>query len=138
MPPAPPQHQRAPIMAQHRTRESKAGKTPHPFAGRKGIAIRDRLAATLYVEQSGACAMCGDMINATLRGTRDRRDAVVDHIRPHNLRPDLVHDIANLWLVCRACHGTCHSIEKRLWPDADRIAAEKAAQRGFSVDGWRL
>jgi len=82
--------------------------------------------------------MCGAMINATLRGTRDRRDAVVDHKQPHRLRPDLAHDAANLWLICRACHATCDGIEKRHWPDADRIAAEKAAQRGFNVEGWRV
>jgi len=89
MPAAPPQHQRAPIAAQHRTRERKADKTPHPFQGRKGSAIRDRFAATLYAEQHGACAMCGTTINPTLRGTSDRRAAVVDHKQPHRLRPDL-------------------------------------------------
>lgn len=110
----------------------------HPFAGRKGAATRDRFARRLYADQNGACGMCGQLINPTLRGTKGDRDAVVDHVRPWKLRPDRALDIEGLWLVCRSCHGTCHSIERQHWPDADRIAAEKAAHRGFGVDGWRV
>jgi len=77
--------------------------------------------------------MCGKLVN----GEGDQ--CHVDHIRPHDLRPDLAYDYGNLQVVCTRCHnGTCQSIEKRHSPDADRIAAEKAAQRGFNVDGWRV
>ena len=110
----------------------------HPFAGRKGSAIRDRFAKQLYVDQNGACGMCGTAVNPTLRGTKDNADAVVDHRKPWRLCPDAAHSIDACWLVCRRCHATCHSIEIRHWPDADRIAAEKAKHRPVGLDGYRL
>lgn len=99
----------------------------HPFAGRAGSKIRDRFAADLFVRQSGACKMCGKLVDASLRGTTSARAAVVDHLTPWRLDPDRAFDIENLVLVCRQCHATCDSIEKRLWPDAVAIAAEKQA-----------
>ena len=113
--------------------------TSHPFAGRAGSAFRTRIAAKLYADQHGKCAMCGDTINPSLRGTKGSRAAVLDHIRPHRIRPDLSRDPANLHLVCKSCHdGTCASIEARHWPDADRIATEKAAEARFALTGWRV
>lgn len=127
MPEAPPQHRRAALATQHkpRAREPKAESKRHPFAGRKGSAARDRYAATLYAEQAGLCRMCSQPVSPTLRGRSGERDAVVDHIRPWRLRPDLKYDPANMALVCRLCHARCDGIEKRCWPDAERIAAEK-------------
>lgn len=110
----------------------------HPFAGRKGSALRDRFAATLYANQHGACRMCGITIDPTLRGTRDSRAAVVDHVRPWRLDPAGIYKTDNLQLICRRCHATCDGIEKRHWPDADRIAAEKRRGGGFGADGWPL
>ncbi len=55
------------------------------------------------------------------------KDDLIEHLR----------DEDNLQMVCRDCHARCHSIEKRFWPDALRIAAEKRAQRGYGLDGRR-
>lgn len=140
LPEAPPQHRRAPIGVQHkpRAREARQEGKRHPFSGRKGSAARDRYAATLFVEQHGQCRMCAETISPTLRGRSDQRDAVVDHIRPWRLRPDLAHDAGNLQLICRRCHARCDGIEKRYWPDADKIAnAKRQRQRAaIGVDGW--
>ena len=110
----------------------------HPFAGRKGSATRNRFARQLYADQHGACGMCGQIVNPTLRGAKGSRDAVVDHKRPVRLRPDLAFDESNLWLICRRCHATCDSIEKRNPEDDDRIAAEKAKHRPVGIDGYMI
>ncbi|MBY6120248.1 HNH endonuclease [Mameliella alba] len=80
--------------------------------------------------QRGLCRMCRIGLDPTLRGRSSSRSAVVDHLRPWRLRPDLVDDPANLQLICRGCHAKCDAIEKRLWPDADAIAAEKLSGEG--------
>ena len=111
----------------------------HPFAGAKGSRIRDRFAASLFVAQAGRCSMCGVATGPTLRGTRDKRAAVLDHVRPHKLRPDLQYDENNIALICARCHnGPCAAIEAKHWPDADRIATEKAKYRPVGLDGYRV
>ncbi|OWV64255.1 hypothetical protein CDZ97_10225 [Mameliella alba] len=77
--------------------------------------------------------MCRIGLDPTLRGRSSSRSAVVDHLRPWRLRPDLVDDPANLQLICRGCHAKCDAIEKRLWPDADAIAAEKLSGEGGKI-----
>ncbi|MEX5600713.1 HNH endonuclease [Pseudophaeobacter sp. C1-32P7] len=69
--------------------------------------------------------MCASPVPATLRGRAGDRAAVVDHLRPWRLRPDLAFDLSNLQLICRSCHATCDSIEKNNWPDAELIAEAK-------------
>jgi len=110
----------------------------HPFAGRKGSRIRDNFALSLYAKQAGRCKMCGVLVDPTLRGHGDKRSAVVDHIKPWRLMPSLKYEAHNLALVCRQCHATCDSIEKRLSPDADAIAAAKQNIRPVGVDGYRI
>ena len=111
----------------------------HPFASTKGRRIRDRLAKSLFVAQSGKCKMCGALVNAALRGTKDKRAAVVEHVRPHKLRPDLRYDETNIALVCLKCHNVdCARIEAKHWPYAERIATEKDRQRPVGLDGYRI
>jgi hypothetical protein len=69
--------------------------------------------------------MCQRAIDPTLRGKSAINSAVIDHIRPWMLRPDLAKAAHNLWLICQSCHATCDSIEKTNWPDADLIAEIK-------------
>ena len=91
----------------------------HFFATRQGRKFRDAiLLRDLYT-----CQMCGVVVKD---GRAHSRSAVVDHIRPVALRPDLERDEANCRCVCRACHATCDSIEKQHSPDADLIAEAKA------------
>lgn len=98
----------------------------HPFAGRRGSAKRDVFALQLYAQQGGLCRMCAIALPPGLRGRSGQRSAVVDHLRPWRLRPDLSFEVSNLQLICRACHATCDSIERSNWPDADLIAEAKA------------
>lgn len=77
------------------------------------------------------------------KGRKHRFSAVVDHIRPYDLRPDLVYDPDNLWSVCRDCHDReCRRIEDKArsvhqWTPrgADWIAAEKMRFRFVGLDG---
>ena len=69
--------------------------------------------------------MCQAPIPATLRGRTGQRAAVVDHLRPWRLRPDLSFEEANLQLICRSCHAVCHSIEAAHPGDAEIIAQAK-------------
>ncbi len=84
--------------------------------------------------------MCGAVLR---RGKRHKAAAVVDHMRPYDLRPDLVYEPENLWAVCRNCHDTeCRRIEDRArgirqwtYRGADWIAAEKLRCRFEGLDG---
>ena len=107
----------------------------HPFAGRRGSALRNTFARRLYADQSARCKMCGDVIDPDLSGEHCH----VDHIRPHQLRPDLAKTYDNMQLVCPDCHNSkCAKIEARLWPDADKIAQAKTTRRVFGPDGWPI
>lgn len=101
--------------------------TAHPFSTRKGRAFRQRVAAELFAEQLGRCKTCGQPINPTLAGIRDPRSAVVDHVIPWRLRPDLAFRKSNLRLTCKGCHDTHdQAIERAHGSDADMIAEAKA------------
>ncbi|MBO9398744.1 HNH endonuclease [Shimia sp. R9_2] len=84
--------------------------------------------------------MCGVVLR---EGRRHKAAAVVDHIRPYDLRPDLELEPDNLWSVCRDCHDReCRRIEDkarsiRQWTPrgADWIASEKMRFRFVSLDG---
>jgi hypothetical protein len=87
-----------------------------------------------YYESGKAhCQMCGAWLRS---GKKDSAAAVVDHIRPHTLRPDLTWDEANLQVICRSCHAVCDGIEKRHRPDAEAIAKAKQAWRRGTVDPY--
>lgn len=113
------------------------GAMQHPFAGRKGSKQRTLHAVSLFASQMGKCKMCGRPVDPSLKGKTDPRACVVDHIVPWRLTPDTAHDRTNLQLVCRCCHGLCHSIEQRYWPDGKAIARMKMAKHKIGIDGWR-
>jgi 5-methylcytosine-specific restriction endonuclease McrA len=72
------------------------------------------------------CQMCGVFL---AQGKDDDRAALVDHIRPAKLCPELFYEPTNLQACCRRCHvTTCAYIEARHSGDADAI---EAAKRGI-------
>ena len=82
------------------------------------------------------CQMCDTILTG---GRHNPRAAVVDHLMPEALRPDLFLDDSNLRSVCKACHdGPCASIEARHEGDADAIRAAKLATHRIGVDGWPI
>lgn len=90
----------------------------HFFATRRGRAFRD----SILIRDLFTCQMCGVLVT---KGRSGDRSAVVDHLRPVSLRPDLERDPDNCRCVCRGCHAACDSIEKQHHPDADLIAEAK-------------
>lgn len=106
----------------------------HVFSTRRGRAFR----LTILDRDLWTCQMCGVLLRT---GRTDMASAAVDHVRPVELRPDLAFDEANCRAVCRACHATCDSIEKRHSGDAEAIAEAKLAGRKPGrmerADGWR-
>jgi 5-methylcytosine-specific restriction endonuclease McrA len=70
--------------------------------------------------------MCQRPIPVDLKGKTEGRHAVLDHVRPWRLRPDLSLAPANLQLICRDCHAKCETIEAAHWPNTDMIAEAKA------------
>ncbi len=73
------------------------------------------------------CQMCGVTLT---QGRDDDRAALVDHIMPAKLCPDLFYEPSNLQACCRNCHAsTCADVEARYVGDADAIAAAKRAVR---------
>jgi 5-methylcytosine-specific restriction endonuclease McrA len=96
----------------------------HPFATRKGAAFR----LAILNRDHWLCQMCGCLLT---EGRTHPRAAVVDHLIPVALRPDLAYDPANCRAVCKADHdGACQSIERRHWPDAEVIARAKRLTKG--------
>ncbi len=102
---------------------------PHPFATRSGRAFRNRI----LLRDMWLCQMCGALLR---QGRSADNAAVVDHIRPIDLRPDLTWDEGNVRAICRDCHAVCDGIEKRLRPDAEAIAKAKDAHRRGTVDPY--
>ncbi|MCH2131958.1 MAG: HNH endonuclease, partial [Pirellulaceae bacterium] len=90
-----------------------------------------RVRPQILERDSWTCRMCGIYLSS---GKIKRYSAVVDHIRPHGLAPDLCLEPSNLWAVCKGCHdGPCQSIELKYAGDADAIAAaEGKVQEGKS------
>ncbi len=104
----------------------------HPFAGSKGSKLRAHLLDVVGYRDGWRCRMCSKA--HLFKGKADHNSAVLDHIRPHQLRADLTWNAENLQLVCKQCHDTtCQSIERRLWPDADAIALEKTTGPSAAV-----
>lgn len=85
-----------------------------------------------------SCQMCGV---ALVTGRTSRLAAVVDHIIPAWLRPDLFFCEENTRAVCKKCHdGPCQAIEARHGDDADALKAAKLAWHpgGYDADGFPL
>lgn len=73
------------------------------------------------------CQMCGVLLR---QGRTDEAAALIDHIKPAKLCPDLFYEPTNLQACCRNCHAThCTTIEAKHWPDPEAIAAAKRAIR---------
>lgn len=71
------------------------------------------------------CRMCGVLLRG---GRSDSAAALIDHMRPAKLRPDLFYAHDNLIAVCRQCHATtCDKIERKHWPDDEAIYQAKVA-----------
>jgi 5-methylcytosine-specific restriction endonuclease McrA len=102
---------------------------PHPFSTRRGREFRN----AILIRDMWTCTMCGSLLT---QGRTDPRSAVVDHIRPIDLRPDLTWDEGNCRAICRDCHAVCDGIEKRHRPDAEAIAKAKQAWRRGTVDPY--
>jgi len=82
------------------------------------------------------CQMCGIILTS---GKHSPRAAVVDHLIPETLRPDLFLEDSNLRSTCKSCHdGPCASIEAKHAPDGDAIRAAKLATHRIGVDGWPI
>ena len=105
----------------------------HPFAS--GSAKVRHFRQQVLSRDGYQCRVCAALLTS---GTSHERAAVVDHIRPHKLRPDLTWDEANCWAVCRGWHAELLGIERKLAPDAEAIAAAKLARRGVGLDGWPI
>ena len=81
--------------------------------------------ADILVRDLYRCQMCGTILT---QGRDDDRAALVDHIIPAKLCPELFYEPTNLQACCRLCHATtCADIEARYAGDADAIAAAKRA-----------
>ncbi|WP_068115251.1 HNH endonuclease [Tropicimonas marinistellae] len=113
-----------PRLAQAPSRVAGSGIKPstvgvaHPFSTRRGRKVRD----AVVQRDLCLCQMCGCIV---VSGRSDPRAAIVDHVRPWRLMPELRYVLSNLRLVCRDCHAVCLSIEARFAGDAEMIAAEK-------------
>ena len=106
----------------------------HPFAGRNGSSKRNALLKQVAERDGWLCRMCKTTLYS---GRIAGNSAVLDHIKPVRLRPDLSHDPSNLQLVCKRCHDSeCKAIEARHPNDADKIARAKARPRRVGIDGW--
>jgi len=69
------------------------------------------------------CQMCGTLLR---KGRVAARSAMVDHLMPVALKPDLFFDAGNCRSVCRDCHETvCSIIEAKHAGDAEAIRQAK-------------
>lgn len=95
-----------------------------------------KLRAAILNRDLFTCQICGVILRD---GTTDDRAAVVDHIQPAKLRPDLFFSARNLWGVCRQCHdGVIRRAEDAHSGDAEAIRAAKEQLRLGSHRGWRV
>ena len=104
--------------------------TAHIFSSHNGRKARNAFLA----RSDWQCAMCGALLT---KGRTHARSAVVDHIKPAALCPELEWVEANWWLVCKACHdGPCETIERQHAGNADAIAQAKRDYKPmFNADG---
>lgn len=85
----------------------------------------------VLVRDTYTCQMCGTILRD---GRSSPYSAVVDHLQPAGLRPDLFFDEGNLQAVCKSCHdGPCSSIEAR-HTDPETIKREKQAFVAIGYD----
>lgn len=106
-----------------------------PDRGPYGTARWQRLRQAVLTRDLFTCQMCGVILR---EGREDDRAAVVDHIQPVRLRPDLFYDPDNLWSVCRQCHdGAIRRAEDRHQNDAEATRAAKEALRLGGAVVWR-
>lgn len=104
----------------------------HPFSTTRGRAFRKRI----LIRDLFTCQMCGVLLR---EGKTDSRAAVVDHIKPIELCPDLTWDEGNCQATCAHCHNTaCASIEVRHAGDAKTIAEKKLLHAPVGLDGYRI
>ena len=75
-----------------------------------------KLAAQIRKRDNMRCAFCG-----TACGFKG--DAIVDHIKPRRLHPELAYDPNNLQLLCKRCH------------DSTKKRDENNPSRGCDVNG---
>ena len=70
-----------------------------------------RLRLSILERDGYQCRMCGVILTT---GRKARRSAVVDHLKPLALCPELGLEPDNLWSVCSDCHnGPCARIEAK-------------------------
>ena len=81
------------------------------------------------------CQMCGvGLIAGKVKPT----SAVVDHLQPVLMAPDLFFDGDNLWSVCKGCHDNeCRSIEFNNNCSVN-IKSRKKDYRPIGVDGYPI
>lgn len=105
---------------------------PHPFSTSKGRAFRNRI----LIRDLFTCQMCNVIVRD---GRKSARAAVVDHLRPVELRPDLAMDPDNCRTVCKRCHDTtCAHIEAKHAGNEEAIESAKKAYRAIGLDGYPI
>ncbi|EBA18388.1 prophage LambdaSo, holin, putative [Roseobacter sp. SK209-2-6] len=93
---------------------------------------------TILKRDLWACKMCG---RALVTGRKPKASAVVDHLIPAHLRPDLFFEAENNRSVCKGCHdGPCQSIEAKHGRDEEAIKAAKMSWHpgGYDAQGFPL
>lgn len=104
-------------------------QTGHIFSTRRGRKVR----AEVMKRDLYRCQMCGLIV---FPGRHKSTSAVVDHLVPVELAPELELEKSNLWTVCKGCHdGPCQFIEKRAGNDPDEIVRAKRAYLGYDNTG---
>jgi 5-methylcytosine-specific restriction protein A len=81
--------------------------------GRAWQRTRERFIQRIHAEEGPRAGLCGARLNGPpltqysqcAREGRIELGTEVDHITPHRGDPRLLHDLQNLELLCRQCHG---------------------------------
>ena len=92
-----------------------------------------RVRAEILERDLWCCQLYGTLLTP---GRTDPDSAVVDHIIPRSMAPELELDPGNLWSVSKQAHDSvCASIERRqTTPQA--IAQAKLEYRTIGIDGY--
>jgi 5-methylcytosine-specific restriction endonuclease McrA len=61
----------------------------------------------------------------------------VDHIVPHRRNPQRLHDLKNLQLLCRSCHGVKSQREQQGGPAAPASAIAGGVAKKLTAAGVR-